>query len=363
MRRKVRTRAESGTCNVCSAPCSSCMHLKLACMGSKGVEFSDETCQETATSQYSINDGDALPSFKNKAYDSLQHTASEASNLLSVNSSHDSLSENAESKANIRSSDLADASVQSGMLPKLSCGRTVAEDQLSPKRQCISDQKIFLNKHEDSKVEEGHDDNISCVTRANDASVAASSCNKNLDGKNLSCTSALVGSLGTEGSGKALFSHKSDLLENCSNNADAGGSSPKVWSKCLSSNANGQHLEDPSLHDHRKPLERTMELINLSLLKEAASNTVHDSNLAAHNSAGNFPNGKSKDSGDQADKGFKCSNQVEKDEKLNELVELPDVQEPPLQSAYKDESDESEIVEHDVSNCAFICLLRMILYA
>eukprot|EP00258_Populus_trichocarpa_P023393 XP_024439412.1 uncharacterized protein LOC7465630 isoform X3 [Populus trichocarpa] len=369
MRRKVRMRAESGTCNVCSAPCSSCMHLKLACMGSKGDEFSDETCRVTASSQYSNNDGDGIVSFKSRARDSLQHTTSEASNLLSVSSSHDSLSENAESKANIRSTD-ADASAESQMLPKLSSGRAVAEDHFSPKPQCLSDQKTLSKKHGDPKSEEGHDDTISCVSRASDASKVVSYPKKNLDRDNLLRSSALE----VEGSGKALVSHNSGSLETPSNDADAGSSSPKVQTKCLSLNANGKCLDEhPSLHDHGKPFECPMEQVNLSLSKEAASNIDCGGNLAAHNNADNHANGKStinaesskvsckiyskleleadKDSGDQSNEGFKGSEQVGREEKLNDLEELTDMQEIHLQSASMDESDESEILEHDVKVC------------
>jgi len=368
MRRKVRTSAESGTCNVCSAPCSSCMHLKLACMGSKGDEFSDETCRVTASSQYSNNDGDGLVSFKSRARDSLQHTTSEASNLLSVSSSHDSLSENAESKVNRKSSD-ADVSAESQMRPKMSSGRAVAEDQFSPKAESFPDQKTFSKNNMDSKSEEGHDDNMSCVSRANDASKVVSYYNKNLDMKNCLHSSALE----VEGSGKAPFSHKSGSFETPSNDVDACSSSPKVQTKCLSSNSNGKHLdEDPALHDHGKRFECPTEQVNLSLSKEASANTDCVGNLAAHNIADNNANGKSslnadsskvsckinskleleadEDSGDQADEGFKCSDQVERKEKLNESDELADMQEPMLQSASGDESDESEILEHDVSN-------------
>ncbi|KAJ6291838.1 hypothetical protein OIU76_023849 [Salix suchowensis] len=336
MRRKVHTSTESGTCNVCFAPCSSCMHLKLACMGSKGDAFSDETCHVTASSQFSYNDGDGLVSFKSRACDSLQHTTSEASNLLSVSSSHDSLSENAESKVNRKSSD-ADASAESHMHPKMTSGRAVAEDQFSLKAESFPDQKTFSKTHVNSKSEEGHDDNISCVSRANYASEVVSYHNKNLDMNNCLHSSALE----AEGSGKALLSHKSGSFETPSNDVDAGSSSPKVQTKCLSSNAN------------------------------AAATIDCVGNLAAHNIADNQANGKStldadsskvsckinskleldadKDSGDQADEGFKCSDQIERKEKLNEPDELADI--PMLQSASGDESDESEILEHDVKVC------------
>ncbi|ESR50667.1 hypothetical protein CICLE_v10033462mg, partial [Citrus x clementina] len=120
MSRKNRMRAESGTCNVCFAPCSSCMHLNLALMGSKTEEFSDETCRETTGSQYSINEADDLRSFKRGPCNKLQQTASEASNPLSVNSSHDSFSVNAESKVTLRSSEISDASEDFEIHPKFS---------------------------------------------------------------------------------------------------------------------------------------------------------------------------------------------------------------------------------------------------
>ncbi|KAF9661244.1 hypothetical protein SADUNF_Sadunf19G0048100 [Salix dunnii] len=367
MRRKVNTSTESGNCNVCSAPCSSCMHLQLACMGSKVDAFSDETCHVTASSQFSNNDGDGLVSFKSRACDSLKHTTSEASNLLSVSSSHDSLSENAESKVNRKSSD-ADASAESHMHPKMTSDRAVAEDQFSLKAESFPDQKTFSKNYVDSKSEEGHDDNMSCVSRANYASKVVSYHNKNLDMNNCLHSSALE----AEGSGKALFSHKSGSVETSSNDVDAGNSSPKVHTKCRSSIANGKHLdEDPSLHDHGKQFECLIEQVNLSLSNEAAATIDCVGNLTAHNIADNHANGKStlnadsskvsckinskleldadKDSGDQADEGFKCSDHIERKENLNEPDELADI--PILQSASGDESDESEILEHDVKVC------------
>lgn len=199
MSRKVHMRGESGACNLCSAPCSSCVHFNRALMGSKADEFSDETCRVNAASQYSINVGDTTASFKSKACDSLQHTTSETSNLLSVNSSHDSLSENAESKAPIRSSDTSDA---------------------------VEGFELLTNTFEDSKVVEVNDDNISCISRVNDANLAVNHHNRNVERKNLSCSFASVGSVDPEEVEKA---HKSVLSEMVKA-ADAGDSAPKVQS-------------------------------------------------------------------------------------------------------------------------------------
>ncbi|KAJ6296781.1 hypothetical protein OIU78_022495 [Salix suchowensis] len=326
MRRKVHTSTESGTCNVCFAPCSSCMHLNLACMGSKGDAFSDETCHVTASSQFSYNDGDGLASFKSRACDSLQHTTSEASNLLSVSSSHDSLSENAESKVNRKSSD-ADASAESHMHPKMTSGRAVAEDQFSPKAESFPDQKTFSKTHVNSKSEEGHDDNISCVSRANYASEVVSYHNKNLDMNNCLHSSALE----AEGSGKALLSHKSCSFETPSNDVDAGSSSPKVQTATIDCVGN---LAAPNIADNQANGKSTLDADGSKVSCKINSKLELDAD---------------KDSGDQADEGFKCSDQIERKEKLNEPDELADI--PMLQSASGDESDESEILEHDVKVC------------
>lgn len=226
MSHKDRMRGDSGACNVCATPCSLCMHLSQATMGSKTDEFSDETCRLNVASQYSVNGGDTSASFKSKACDSLQHTTSETSNLVSVNSSHDSLSENADSKATLRSSNVSDT-LEVEMLPKVSSGGTTEMVELSPKPLHDLYSGAFANKDEDPKGVEAHDDNISCVSRANDAYASVSNNSKNVDRKNLSCSSVSVSSLGLGESKKA---HESSLSEMppSKKETDAGSSSPKV---------------------------------------------------------------------------------------------------------------------------------------
>ncbi|CAJ1926292.1 unnamed protein product [Sphenostylis stenocarpa] len=130
-------RLESGTCNVCSAPCSSCMHLNHALMGSKAEEFSDENCRIGAAIDQCSMDEDNAYSLRSRACESSQHTVSEASNMQSVISSHDALSEKAKSR------------------------------------------QIELNKYEDSKHLEGHDDNTSCISRASDTNLVNGSHQRN----------------------------------------------------------------------------------------------------------------------------------------------------------------------------------------
>ncbi|XP_050225698.1 uncharacterized protein LOC126675142 isoform X2 [Mercurialis annua] len=321
MRRKVHTRVESGTCNVCSTPCSSCMHFKLACMGSKDDGYSDEICRATVTSQNSINEDGVLP-FRNRAGDRLQRTTNEASNLISANSIHDSLSENAESKATIRCSDTVDASVDSEMLPKFPVSENIAVDQLSAKPQCMADHKTLEN--EPSKVVEGHDDNISCVSRANDASISVNFHNKNVDRNNLSCTSVLASSLRPEGSGKALISPKLELSDTPSDDADVGSSLAKVRSRCQSSTKDVIHMEEDVKIDNLKVSSQIYPKIEVEAKK---------------------------DNEDEQDEKFICANQVEQDEKSIDSAEVPDMKENDSRSVSGNESDESEIVEHDVKVC------------
>ncbi|OIW11148.1 hypothetical protein TanjilG_22955 [Lupinus angustifolius] len=120
-------RLESGTCNVCSAPCSSCMHLNHALKRPKAEEFSDENCRlaEANNNQCSMDVGN-VSSLRSRACESSQHVISGTSNIISVTSSHDFVSENAES------------------------GQTLS------------------NKYKDSKSLEGHDESASCISRASD---------------------------------------------------------------------------------------------------------------------------------------------------------------------------------------------------
>ncbi|XP_039034089.1 LOW QUALITY PROTEIN: uncharacterized protein LOC120170160 [Hibiscus syriacus] len=190
---KVNTKAESGNCNVCSAPCSSCMHLTESQVGLKKSEFSDETDRAALATQYSINE--------DKTSDSLQHTHSEASNVQSVNSSHNSYSENIQSKATTRPSEAS---------------------------EIVGIQGIFSSKYDGSKGTEGQDDSFSCASRASDANAASSCFNKDLYSKNSSHSSVSVCSLG---SGKVLSSQKVDSSELPSvKEVDAEGGSLRIQS-------------------------------------------------------------------------------------------------------------------------------------
>ncbi|XP_024020786.1 uncharacterized protein LOC21402590 isoform X4 [Morus notabilis] len=325
MNHKVRMRGESGACcNVCAAPCSSCMHLNHDLMASKTDEFSDETCRVNAASQYSVNGArDTSSSFKSKRRESLQNTASETSNIMSVSSNHDSLSENADSKASLRSSNDA---LDMQLLP-LSSGGTTGEVGPSPKPLCNLYQGGSPNKHEDSKVLEVHDDDISCVSRANDANVAVGNSSRNIDRTNMSCSSASVSSLGPEESRKG---HESIARDMPSKDADASSSSPKEKLFESSPEQIGASSKEVAAVDGascQKSIACTSDVpMKFSPKLEAEVNND------GQGSTGGTP---------------KCFGQAEQDEKSSKF----DVREPPSQSMSGDESDESDIVEHDVKVC------------
>ncbi|KAF8096890.1 hypothetical protein N665_0299s0050 [Sinapis alba] len=92
---KGRSKLEFGTCNVCSAPCSSCVHRNA---GSISEESSDENSHGVVASQCSFNEDDLLRS--SPRVNTLGNTASEASNLV-----HDTSSEHSQSQEFVRYSD------------------------------------------------------------------------------------------------------------------------------------------------------------------------------------------------------------------------------------------------------------------
>ncbi|XP_064957194.1 protein PARALOG OF AIPP2-like isoform X1 [Musa acuminata AAA Group] len=105
------TRAEPGTCNVCSALCSSCLHFNRLSPpmeskiegGPSGISSrkEDDSCSYIATSSHVV---------KSRVYDKQKSACSETSHLLSSSSSHDSSIENSEIKETFRESVEHDAS-------------------------------------------------------------------------------------------------------------------------------------------------------------------------------------------------------------------------------------------------------------
>lgn len=319
-------RRESGTCNVCSAPCSSCMHFNRACTGSK-AEYSDENCRLGGTHQYSMDEGD-VSSLRSRACETV---VSEASNMISVNSSHDSLSENADSKQ-------------------------------------ISSNKSL----------EALDDNTSCMSRASNHTLVNGCHPKNADRTNTSCSSASVRLLRAEESGSAPSFDMPGLPEiPSSKEADAGNSSPKTQSQYAQPESGKSHSSIPSSMDMERAAnshipeksECFTKSIDSSLKKEIEPSVTpreksfvdKDSLIdsSAKVSLKIYPKSEADtiiEVQGAPDEAGKLSVQDEQD-KAEQVVESPGVEEEP-QSEH--ESDESDVVEHDVSAKPFFLFFKFV---
>jgi len=238
------------------------MHLNHALTGSKAEEFSDENCRVGAPiDQYTMDEDNAY-SLRSRACESSQHTVGEASNMQSVNSSHDALSENAKSR------------------------------------------QIKLNKYQDSKHLEGHDDNTSCISRASDTNsvnvshqrkeeriimdVERDSCSR-VSEKLSECTTENFTSLCTKDrepvvSGEKCIVVKDGLIESTSN------ISPKVCPKleadtevCEANN------EDPKCSVQDGQCENAAQLVKSPVKQETQSEDESDESDVVEHDVSIFP--------------------------------------------------------------------------
>ncbi|TKY67896.1 hypothetical protein E2542_SST10792 [Spatholobus suberectus] len=265
-------RLESGTCNVCSAPCSSCMHLNRALMGSKAEEFSDENCRLGEANQHCTDKSDGS-SLRSRACERLKHAVSETSHMPSVSSTHDSLSENAENR------------------------------------------RALSEKYQDSKCLESLDDSTSCISRTSNANLASSSHQINTDRINISCSSSSVSHLGAEGSGNGPSVDMSGLSEYCMENVDASLAKERVPIIVPG---------EKSLAD-KENLNNSTAKVSIEIFPKSEADTENNVDVAK-------------------DKDYKYSTHDGLHEKVEELVKSPGRAEPQSE----DESDESDVVEHDL---------------
>lgn len=168
-------RGEAGKCTVCSAPCSLCMHYKSE------SGFSYNLSNRTEADSSSVINVDEMPILKSRVHDELHHAASETSNLLSTSSSHDSYSENAKRKTNLRASEAYDASDVVDM-PQVLLSGNIVEEEKHCKRNLDPDQfkqhsdthlshRFLTGKGDSQSGLECHDDNILCTSGAGDSNV------------------------------------------------------------------------------------------------------------------------------------------------------------------------------------------------
>ncbi|KAK1399336.1 hypothetical protein POM88_009199 [Heracleum sosnowskyi] len=210
---KSEARVGSGTCNMCSTPCSSCFHNNQAIIRSKSGEFSSETYRDNV-----YNFSKLAPTLKSRKCETGQHSASEASIVITMNSSPDSFSENAESKATLWNVELSS---------KLSSGVSTTENQ----------DKFELHKLESDSLEnnlkdfrdfEGHDENISCISGADGVTTVSSADSRTVETKSLPTSAASTNSLVSKDNVKVVSSEAAQCLQNL----DVEGSKFFTKSKC-----------------------------------------------------------------------------------------------------------------------------------
>ncbi|XP_011084637.1 uncharacterized protein LOC105166844 [Sesamum indicum] len=272
---KVEYTGKSGTCNVCSAPCSSCFHVNKVLLGSTD-ESAGETCAEnTEIGQLSV-----------------------LSAVAGMNSTSDSFSENAVGKASSRTSHAS-----------------------------ASDDSVVHSKSESRRVPEGHDDCLSCVSGTDEHA------NKKSDTEDSKIYNNLNKCSG-ESSDKVLHSSSQQTGLNSQNPDSVGVPFSKYTDdatdllkgqnafsqasneKYLSHEPKPRAVTDNKQSDIKdEPLEGSTEHLDSSLPRGVASDIV---------------------SGDPPPT---VLNSVKKDDEME--VEVHPV----------DETDDSDMVEHDVKVC------------
>uniref|UniRef100_A0A1D1YD19 Bromodomain adjacent to zinc finger domain protein 1A n=1 Tax=Anthurium amnicola TaxID=1678845 RepID=A0A1D1YD19_9ARAE len=258
----------SGTCNVCAAPCSSCMHFNRAVsfMESKAEGgISVNSCGRKEADNCSFSNSELPTFYKSKLCADRTQAASETSKMFSTTSSHDSYSENAESKATVKP-EVHDVSEGVDMPSKLTSFETVEENQLpvehnvnfqlsqEPTKPHMA-QETFSNHLGDHPGLECHGDNNSCITGLRDVNVTASDLNTNLGRENMPCTSASTRALLGEGFeitalGQAADGEIVDKIMPCGSGKFTKGPSETMDDSFESLNAGfpSNHSGSPSLN-------------------------------------------------------------------------------------------------------------------
>lgn len=322
---KLNTRAESGICNVCATLCSSCMHFdRVASLVGKMTEFSDEGCQEKIASRCFFNDAELLSPCKSNASDDQQHTSSETSNLLSGCSSHESFSENAESKVILRASHTSE---------DIEMGQPLAEDSGLPNPSTFHGNIIFSNQHKNQNDLECPGDDISCISRA-DGPVGDH--NGEGDRKNVSYSSASVNSspiavatVNVEPTSHCLVSsHRGEELELKS----------EFTKESMRKTAGLSNKLDPSeisylrgVYAGPSPTSRKGEP------SECSGKQVESSSARVAVATSSF--------------GGQMPDKKEHSEKSCALLETSSAQKGPLQSQLVDDNVKSDVLEYEVKVC------------
>lgn len=321
---------DPGTCNVCSAPCSSCLHVKQTRMEPKIAESLDETSRESAIS-YSVDD--TVQTKKNRECKSSQHTTSEASNMISVNSNLDSCNENAGRKHTNISGAAQDVEVPN----KVFSGRSVRGKLHTPSpHKKDAEQGNSISKFADARGLEGHDDNISCVSGSDEASNMSNSSKGISDTKVATTSTASPSILASEEHIKPDQSQEASFMDKHELEGVQNKSSGEVVSRAVSGLKSASYASRDIQDNQICHVGGNSEPSAMECTKVEAGADSDDLPTKIPDSLG----------------------EKKESEETSELLALPEVSEKSMHSDPVNDSDESDILEHDVSIVAFTTLLN-----
>lgn len=199
---------------MCSTPCSSCFHNNQAIVKFKSGESSGESCRENV-SNCSVN---VAPTGRSRKSKTGQRSANEASIVITMNSSHGSFLENAESKVTLQDMELP---------LKLSSGVSATENKDKIKLHNVESDS-FENNSKGFRGFEGHDDNISCISGVDGVTTVSSADSRTVETKRLPTYAASTNSLVSKDYLKAVSSEPAPCLQKL----DVEGSEFFTRSKC-----------------------------------------------------------------------------------------------------------------------------------
>lgn len=186
---KFHIKEESGTCNECTGSCSCCMAASLLRMKAD-VGFSYEISKGKVDAQYSRSGADML-SPVDSSCNSRNRSTSEISNLLSACSSHDSFSENEESKDTLRASGTSE---HSEMLVEENDQQTARKNPGLSRTILFHDSNILFKNHQKPKELECIGDDASCISGSEYTDKIAGDHHCYTDRKNVSSSSTSIDS-------------------------------------------------------------------------------------------------------------------------------------------------------------------------
>ncbi|XP_011028191.1 PREDICTED: uncharacterized protein LOC105128293 isoform X2 [Populus euphratica] len=184
---KFHIKGEFGMCNECTSSCSCCMAASLLRMKAD-VGFSYETSKGKVDAQYSRSGADML-SPVDSSCNSRNLSTSEISNLLSACSSHDSFSENEESKDTLRASGTSE---HSEMLVEVNDQQTARKNPGLSRTILFRDSNMLFKNHQKPKELECIGDDASCISGSEYTDKIAGDHHCSTDRKNVSSSSTSI---------------------------------------------------------------------------------------------------------------------------------------------------------------------------